>query len=239
MKIKVGIRWFERQTVKRLLFIFLPLYLFVSLQNSFSADSKVVDQLIRSSVNAVLNILRDKGLKKETKKERVMSVVNKVFDMPLMAKLVLGRKYWPKFSEKEKKEFTDLFVKSLQDSYFDKMDNLTDEYVEFDPPVRKDDKFSMASYINSKGKRYEICYKLYRKKDSSAESADSWKVYDVEIEEISFVKSYSAQYDQFLQTNSVRQLLDTMREKSLDIPKELKAKDKTNNVQESGDNTHP
>jgi len=195
-------------------------------------DTKVVENLIRTSVNSVLDILKDKEMDKDAKKEEVMKLIDPLFDIPLMAKLVLGRRHWPGFDKEERKKFTDLFVKTMQNSYFDKIDLLSDEFVNFDQPVRKKKKFHMLTHIVAKDKRYDMLFKLYRKKDS-------WRVYDVQIEGISFVKSYGAQYDQFLQKSSVQELLTKMKEKILDIPKELKAKDKENKATESGEKSPP
>ena len=232
MKTKILANRLKGQRVKRLSFIFLSFYLLTSLNPAFADDKKSVEQSIRSSVNTVLDIIRNKELNKETKKERVMVVIDKLFDIPLIAKLTLGRKHWPKLDEPQRKEFIRLFIKALQDSYFDKMDLLTDEVVEFDPPVQNDKKYTMSTYIVSKGKRYEILYKLYKEKNL-------WRVYDVEIEGISFVKSYSAQYDQFLQTYTVQKLLDKMREKTMEVPKELKSKEKENKAEPSKEKPAP
>jgi phospholipid transport system substrate-binding protein len=179
-------------------------------------DKKSVDQLIRNAVNRTLDILKQKSLDKETKKQQVVQVVTPVFDIPLMAKLVLGRTHWPKLSDPQKKEFSDLFYKTIQESYFDKINLFTNERVEFEEPVQKESKFQMMTYIVAKDKRYSMLFKLYRKDES-------WKVYDVEIEGISFIKSFGSQYDQFLQQNSVKDLLAKLRERALDMPDDLKA----------------
>lgn len=204
------------------------------LSSSFAADDgkKAVDELVRTSVDIVLNTLKDKQRTKEEKREQVMKVIDPLFDIPLMAKLVLGRKYWPKFTEAQRKEFTGLFIKTLQDSYFDKVDLLTEEYVEFEKPALVEDKYYMLTYIVTKIKRYKMLFKLYKKKDL-------WMVYDVEIEGVSFVKSYSAQYDQFLQKNTVKDLLTKLSEKTLDIPEELKAKKKEENSQDKVEKSTP
>lgn len=180
-------------------------------------DLKKVRGLVESSVNSVLDILRDKKDDKEAKRKKVKGIVDPLFDFKLMGKLVLGRKHWPKLDKKQRKEFTKLFVKQIQDSYFDKVDLLTDEKVEFGDPVRKKKKVHMLTHVVSKDQRYKMLYKLYKKKGA-------WLVYDVEIEGISIVRSYGSQYDQFLKKSPVKDLLAKMREKALGAPKELQDK---------------
>ncbi|MBI5596790.1 MAG: ABC transporter substrate-binding protein [Elusimicrobia bacterium] len=178
-------------------------------------DLKPVRTLVETSVNQVLAILKDKSLEREAKKKKVMAVGEELFDMALMSKLVLGRDNWPKFDAKQQKEFSDLFVNQLQDSYFEKVDLLTDETVEFvEPTLQKDGKVLMLTHIHSKNERYEMLYKLYKKKDA-------WKAYDVEIEGISLVKAYGAQYDEFLRKSSPADLLKKLREAPFERPKDL------------------
>ena len=135
-----------------------------TVQRSFADDKSVVDLRVRSAVNRVLEVLKDKKMEREIKKKEVRAQVDSLFDTPLMAKLVLGRAHWPKFSDEQKKTFTELFIKALQDSYFDKVELLTDEYVEFDKPESVGEKIQMMTYIIAKAKRYKMMFKLYKKK---------------------------------------------------------------------------
>lgn len=187
----------------------------LALPLSAGPDLKPVRTLVETSVDQVMAILKDKAVAREDKKKKVMAVGEVLFDMPLMSKLVLGREHWPKFDAKQQKEFTDLFVKQLQDSYFEKVDLLTDETVEFkDPVLQKDGKVQMLTHILSKNERYEMIYKLYHK-------AGAWKAYDVEIEGISLVKAYGAQYDEFLRKSAPADLLKKLRDQPFERPKDL------------------
>lgn len=178
-------------------------------------DVKKVQAKVEGAVNKILVILKDKSVEREEKRKKVMEIVDPLFDLPLTAKLVLGRTYWPKFDEKQRKRFTDLFVKQVQDSYFDKVDLLTEETVEFGKAEKKNSKIHLPTNIVAKDKRYEMVYKLHGK-------GGDWAVYDVEIEGISVVKSYSSQYDQYLSRNSIESLLKKMNEKAMDAPADLK-----------------
>jgi phospholipid transport system substrate-binding protein len=181
-----------------------------------SEDAAAVRTVIETSVNSVLEVLKQKGLEREVRKKKVLDVVGPVFDLQLMGKLVLGRTHWPKLNEAQRKEFIELFVKTIHDSYYEKLDLFTDETVDFGAPAPGEKgKYEMAIRIVSKGQRYKLLYKLYR-------VAATWKVYDIEIEGISLVRTYGAQYDQALQKSSIDELLAKMREKSLTVPEDLK-----------------
>lgn len=183
-------------------------------------DAKAVRALIEPSVGQALKALKDKSLDRQARKKKVLAIVDPVFDFPLIAKLTLGRKNWPKFDPEQQKRFTELFVRFVQDSYYDKVDLLTDEAVEFrEPQPAEKGKWQMMTEVLSKGDRHLMLYKVYKKDDA-------WKIYDIELAGISLVKSYGAQYDQFLEKNSVEDLLKKLADKSLEQPAELKRKDK-------------
>ena len=185
-------------------------------------DLKAVEATIKKSVNAVLKSLKNKESDEETKRKEVMAIADKMIDIPLIAKLVIGKRHWKTFKKSQRTEFTDLFIKQLQNSYFEKVDLLTDEVVEFEKPARKKNKIHISTIVISKDERYLMIYKLYKKKNKKKKQKKGvWKVYDVEVEGISLVKSYGSQYDQFLRKDSVKDLLKKMKEKTFGPPKDL------------------
>lgn len=175
----------------------------------FGGELKKVDQLIRETVDRVMTAVRNNELNADEKMEKVMGVVTPIFDLPLMAKLTLGRKNWPKFSMKQREIFTDLFVKQLQESYMGNVEMVADEEVKFEAPFYKSKKVHMMTRFITKEDLIEILYKLYFEK-----KAKKWRVYDVEIQGISIVKSYGMQYDQVLQNETVETLLQKMEERT-------------------------
>lgn len=175
-------------------------------------ELKRAEAIVETFIQGTLDTLKDETTSVEDKKKLVMAEIEPFFDLKLIAKLVLGRRNWPKFSKTERVEFTGLFMKQLQNSYFDKVELLTDEKVGVDKAVRKKKKIHVYTFILAKSERYELIYKLYSKKGRL-------RVYDVEIEGISLVKSYGSQYDQFLQKSTPRKLLAKMKEKVFEPPK--------------------
>ena len=155
------------------------------------AKADAVRSLVESTVTKVLGYLKDADLDQEEKKEKVLEAGEPFFDFALMGKLVLGPQHWPQLNDTQREEYLRLFVKQLQDSFFDKVDLLSDETVEFGEPQRHQNKVHVPTYLLSKGERHEILYKLH-------ENNDVWKVYDVEIEGVSFVKTYKTHYSRFL-----------------------------------------
>lgn len=190
--------------MKRILLLGLLLYVVATL--SVSADEKSdAENLVKSNVNKALSILSQKDTPTARKRDRIMAIVIDVFDVPLMAKLCLGKEHWTSLNPDQQKEFTRLFINQYKDSYADKLELFENEKVVFDPVVIKKKKGEMQTYVLSKGKKYSILYKLYI-------SQDGWKVYDVEIEGVSLVQTYRSQYRQFLSTATITDLMKKLRE---------------------------
>ena len=135
--------------MKKVLYAFLVLLLMS--QVGWSDDKNAAKELLISKIEAALNVLQRKDLVQQDKNEQVVKIVEPIFDYNLMAKLTLGRKYWPGLSEEKRKRFTDLFVARLKASYIDKLSLYTDEKVAYDTPVQEGIKIQIPTSVISKG----------------------------------------------------------------------------------------
>jgi phospholipid transport system substrate-binding protein len=179
------------------------------------ADAKAVRAAVEPAVNKVLDILRDKKGPKEEGKAKIFKIVEETFDLPLMAGLTLGPKR-KDADPAELKAFTEAFVKTIEESYYDKLQLYSDETVKFeDPAPGEKGKVEMNTVVISKGQRYDIKYKLYKKKDA-------WKAYDFEIEGVSLVTQYKNQHTQFLEKNPLPKLTEKLKDRSFEAPEDLK-----------------
>ena len=120
-----------------------------------------------------------------------------------MAKLTLGRKYWPGLSEKNKEKFTELFVDRLKSTYVDKLSLYTNEKVDYETPVQNGIKIQIPTKVISKDKNFTMLYKLYR-------SSSGWKIYDIEIEGVSLISTYRSQFNDILSKGTIDDLLSKL-----------------------------
>lgn len=188
-----------------------------------ATHKREVANVVRTAVERVVTVLKNDELPRVKKRERVMSIVEPLIDMELLAKLSLGKTHWTRIDERQRAEFTELFVETLKLSYFEKLELFTDEVVEFEDPVSLatsgSPKYAMRTNIVSKGDRIQVAYFLTKREDG-------WRAYDLEIEGVSIRKSYGAQYADFLRDKSFDQLLARMRAKV----EESKKKDASGNA---------
>jgi phospholipid transport system substrate-binding protein len=174
--------------------------LLIIIQIVFAGDKFDAEELVKNKIDAVFMLLQKKGLDPEVKKSAIAETLTPMFDFQLMAKLTLGRKYWPHLSEEKKNQFTDLFIDRMRSSYLDKLALYTDEEVIFEPLVQVEEKVHVPTLLISKKRKTSILYKLHK-------SAEGWKVYDFEIEGISIIRSFRSQFDQILENGTIDDLL--------------------------------
>lgn len=184
-------------------FLYAVLMLLLMSQTGWSDDKSAVKELLESKIQAALAVLQKKDLGQQEKNKEVVKIVEPIFDYNLMAKLTLGRKYWPGLSEKNRERFVDLFVARLKTSYIDKLSLYTDEKVAFDTPVQEGTKIQIPTSVISKNNRIAMIYKLYK-------SPNSWKIYDIEIKGVSLIKQFRAQYYDILDKGTIDDLLLTL-----------------------------
>jgi phospholipid transport system substrate-binding protein len=92
-------------------------------------------EAIKSTVDAILDTLKDKALsvpeKKEERRGRIRSLIRDRFDFEEMSKRSLA-KHWKGLSVEDKKEFVDIFSDLLESSYIGKIEGYTDEKITYD-----------------------------------------------------------------------------------------------------------
>ncbi len=179
------------------------LILFITVQTGLTSDGNEAQAILKTKLDATIAVLQKKDLDTQKKNEQLVEIVTPMFDFHLMAKLSLGRKYWPGLSEEKKDEFTDLFIKRLRASYLEKISLYTDEKVFFKTPVQDKRKVSIPTEIISNNNRISMIYKMYKSKKD-------WKIYDVEIEGISIISTYRSQFDQVLSKGTIDELLQRL-----------------------------
>ena len=185
----------------RILYIFLSLLILSS--PVMADDKRDAEEIVKGKLDAVFTVLQKKDLDQQAKKREINEIVTPMFDFALMAKLTLGRKHWPNLPREKKEKFTELYIELLKTSYLDKLALYTDEKVIFDPPVQVKKKVHIPTQLISKDRKTSILYKLYK-------SGSDWKVYDLEIQGVSVIRSYRSQFGEILQNGTIDDLLRKM-----------------------------
>jgi phospholipid transport system substrate-binding protein len=167
-------------------------------------------ETVQTQVDKILDVLRDPALKAEsakgTKEEKVLAIINEVFDYTELSKRTLSRN-WKKLNPDQREEFKDLFSKLLGGVYIERIVAYSDEKVVFNKETAlSEKKAEVQSEIVTGTKKIPIFYRMILKNGE-------WKVYDVLIEGISLVKNYRSQFKEILKKQSPEDLLEILRKK--------------------------
>jgi len=171
----------------------------VGTQPAMAAGVDDAQAVVKKSLNSVTNILKQ-NLDKNIKEQRIVSAVTPVFDLPLMARLTLGKKHWGRLSVGQRQKYSDLYIKHLQKTYLGQLNLYSNEKIVYKKPVEKKGKVYVPTELVSESQTTPVLYKLYRAKDGR------WKIWDVEVSGASVVYSKRAEFDAILSKGTIEDL---------------------------------
>lgn len=162
---------------------------------------------LEGTVQAVLTILNTTTLGDQAKLDAVQAEARKRFDLQLMAKLVVGRDHWGKFSDTQKTAYYAAFEDLLMKSYSEQIDSYAGERITFGATRKpKADRAEVDTMLVSKVKEVPVVYHM-------RQEGDSWLVFDVVIDGVSIRQTYNNQYSSYLDKNSVDAFIALLQDK--------------------------
>lgn len=170
-------------------------------------NADTAKDLLEKKISNVLEILERQELSDQEKRGKIEDIVNPVFNYELMAKLSLGPRHWSGLSSEQKEIFSKRFIKRLKNSYFDKISMYSadqDADFTYGTPAEKNGKVRVPVTVRAGGEKIEMIYKFYL-------SGNDWKVYDVELNGVSIIKSYRSQFNEVLSDGTVEELIEELK----------------------------
>ena len=168
-------------------------------------DPNNPNELLQVKCDAVLKVLQVKDLDKKTKAEILDKIIGPFFDFELMSKLSLGKANWNKLTAGEQKKFTELFAKRLKNAYLDQITRYSNEKLLLKPAEPQKNGVSITMDVLSGEKKITTVYKVRH-------LGAQWMVYDVEIEGVSILMTYKAQFDDILKRGGVKDLFSQLEQ---------------------------
>lgn len=160
---------------------------------------------VRTSVDAIIGILKDAGLDKPAKRDKIRVIIAERFDFRAMSQRTLATN-WRKASKEEQQQFVELFAKLIQNTYIGRVEAYTNEEVQYPGEKITDNRAVVDTLIVTSSKEIPVTYKLYLKDDR-------WLVYDVNIEGVSLISNYRNSYQEIVKRDGFAGLLSQMEEK--------------------------
>ena len=173
-----------------------------------SAPAPGPRDIVATTVDEVLAILKDASLSPEVRRERITAIAYERFDFPTMSKLVLA-KYWKRFDAAQREEFLKEFKNFLAHRYGDRIDRYEQEKVEIvgERSAKGGDAIVATRIHRPSAAAVEVEYRLRSREGT-------WRVIDVKIEGISLVSNYRDQFHEVLSHGGPEKLLAQLRERN-------------------------
>lgn len=161
-----------------------------------------IKSAMKTKIDAVTALLKEKEMQKKRRDDKIIEIIDPVFDFALMGKLSLGKETWRTISRAQKEEFITLFDQRIKASYIKKIDLYSDESVIIKETKKvKKSRIQLLTYIVSNGEENEVLYKFYPSKSRG------WVIYDVDILGVSIIQTYRKQFAEVLQEHDFDELL--------------------------------
>jgi len=165
---------------------------------------------MQQNIDEVIKILQDETLDKATISEEIFQRFDGDFDFKLMARLSLGPSQWNRLSSDDQERFTKHFIARLKRSFIQKLELYSDEIMVTketkEVQVGKATRIYLITELVGKEKNYPITYKFYETKDND------WMIYDLDILDVSLIQTYRSQFDGYLDSHSLDELITWLDE---------------------------
>ena len=100
-------------------------------------------ETLRGTIDQVLLILHEQGIDNDSKREKIREVINVRFDYWAMSQRTLAQN-WRKASDTQKKRFTDLYARLMQDTYLVLVEEYNNQTVEYGEESIKKEKYAQV-----------------------------------------------------------------------------------------------
>ncbi|MCP4369652.1 MAG: ABC transporter substrate-binding protein [Deltaproteobacteria bacterium] len=184
--------------------IYGVLFTLIFSQAAVADDIKDAEELLKGKLESVIIVLEKKDINQQVKKKEIVEIVTPMFNFSVMSMLTLDKKHRRVLKKDQKEKFIELFTKRLKDSYLDKMLLYSDEKIEYKESVQVGKKVHIPTILTSKDNKISMLYKLHKSKQE-------WKIYDIEIQGVSLIRSYRSQFDEILRNKTVDDLLAKLK----------------------------
>lgn len=194
----------------RALSIFLLMVLMVLLghERILASGNNDPSAQLQESTNEILNILQSEELKllekKDERKQRILAVINKMFDFREMARSSLGQN-WNDLTGEEQDRFVDLFARLIEQRYIGKIDSYNNQKVIYKDQRVQDNRARVYTAIIDKDLEIPIDYSLQM-------SHGAWLIRDLKIENVSLVANYRRDFNSIIRKEQFAGLVEKITE---------------------------
>jgi len=174
-------------------------------------------ETVESTVGRVVTLLQDSDTVKTESTARqaadrrteIRRLAREFFDFEEVTRRTLSR-HWAARSADERAEFVALFTDLLERSYVTRVEAYAGENIAyFGEAVDASYATVRSKIVTDRHNEIALDYRLHLRDGR-------WRVYDLQIDGVSFVSTYRSQFDRIIQAESYTALVERMRKKSFE-----------------------
>ena len=174
-------------------------------------------ETVESTVGRVVTLLQDGDTVKTESTARqaadrrteIRRLARELFDFEEVTRRTLSR-HWAARSADERAEFVALFTDLLERSYVTRVEAYAGENIAyFGEAVDASYATVRSKIVTDRRSEIALDYRLHLRDGR-------WRVYDLQIDGVSFVSTYRSQFDRIIQAESYAALVERMRKKSFE-----------------------
>jgi phospholipid transport system substrate-binding protein len=159
---------------------------------------------VKEYTDAVVKVLEDHSLKAADRRAAVRKLATEAFDVQETARRALGP-HWQQRTPAEREEFVALFADLLERTYIAKIDLYGGERLKFTDEKLDGDIATVRGKVTTKqGTDVPVEARMHKR-------GERWLIYDVNIEGISLISNYRAQFDRIIRTSSYAELIKRLK----------------------------
>jgi phospholipid transport system substrate-binding protein len=172
-------------------------------------------EAVKGTINDLIQVLDNETLKQpeqaEARRHAIEEVIKHRVDYKEMARRALGTP-WSTLSHRDQREFVDLFVQLLRNTFVGRITEHSDEQVAvvYVGELREDAFAEVRTQVKGRKIDTPVDFRLIHR-------AHEWRVYDVVIDGASIVSNYRSQFTSIIRDVSYVGLVKKMKQKAIAV----------------------
>lgn len=180
----------------------------IAISSGNALKKETLKETMSNNINTILLVLKDKNLDQDQKGEKIVEIIDSVFDYKTMSKIALGRDTWNSISKDKQEEFIKVFEKKLKVSYIGKLQLYNNQEVKIiSLHDYKKSRLQLETQLLGADDTYAINYNFYKNKQKN-----EWFIYDVDLIGVSIIQTYRKQFSGLLKEKTFDEMINILKE---------------------------
>jgi phospholipid transport system substrate-binding protein len=172
------------------------------------ASPDAAKQFIKTITDEAIHVIVDDNISELQKEAVLSSILAESVDTKWISKFTMGR-HWRNASDRQKREYQELYKKFLIATYVPKFKEFTNEEIVINKSIKEaeDEYLVQTKIVQEDEKEIEIDYRIRKYEDGT------YQIYDVIAEGISLITTQRSEFSSILSRKGVAYLIKQLRKK--------------------------